>query len=197
MADLKTNYKDDVLDTTQNTKRKYQMIDNGDGTVSFEDVTEYLQQGDSFGADDVNAITDAINKNDGVPVGAVVTFDGSQLPSGFEPYTTAEQSAIAQINDNLTALETRIAKVTVSDSTRISLTPNTEYVTLADGYFRIVCTQGTTTYVDGYVNGSGIIRTTISSGASGMNGIYVKKGSTIKCILSASGVGSGYFYPLS
>ena len=104
MADLKTDYKDDVLDTTQNTRRKYQMINNQDGTVSFVDVTEYIQQGDSFGADDVNAITDAINKNDGVPVGAVVTFDGSQLPYGFEPYTTAEQTAIQQINDKLTTL---------------------------------------------------------------------------------------------
>lgn len=61
MADLKTDYKDDVLDTTQNTKRKYQMIDNGDGTVSFEDVTEYLQQGDSFGANDINDTNEEVN----------------------------------------------------------------------------------------------------------------------------------------
>lgn len=61
MADLKTDYKDDVLDTTQNTKRKYQMIDNEDGTVSFEDVTEYLQQGDSFGADDINDTNEEVN----------------------------------------------------------------------------------------------------------------------------------------
>ena len=61
MADLKTDYKDDILDTSQNTKRKYQMIDNGDGTVSFEDVTEYLQQGDSFGADDINDTNEEVN----------------------------------------------------------------------------------------------------------------------------------------
>lgn len=61
MADLKTDYKDDVLDTTQNTKRKYQMINNDDGTVSFEDVTEYLQQGDSFGADDINDTNEEVN----------------------------------------------------------------------------------------------------------------------------------------
>jgi hypothetical protein len=61
MAGLKTDYKDDVLDTTQNTKRKYQMIDNGDGTVSFEDVTEYLQQGDNFGADDINDTNEEVN----------------------------------------------------------------------------------------------------------------------------------------
>ena len=119
MADLKTDYKDDILDTSQNTRRKYQMINNQDGTVSFVDVTEYIQQGDSFGADDVNAITDAINKNDGVPVGAVVTFDGSQLPSGFEPYTTAEQSAIAQINDNLALKQPLSAILTMLTNSNI------------------------------------------------------------------------------
>ena len=64
MADLnlKTAYKDDVLDTKQNTKRKFHMIQNEDGTVSFEDVTVYLQVGDSFGAADVNVITEALNE---------------------------------------------------------------------------------------------------------------------------------------
>lgn len=64
MADtttLKTDYKDDVLDTSKNTQRKYQMIQNEDGTVSFVDVTEYSQTGDSFGAKDVNAIAEAFN----------------------------------------------------------------------------------------------------------------------------------------
>ena len=61
MADLKTDYKDDILDTSQNTRRKYQMVDNGDGTVSFVDVTEYIQQGDSFGADDTNATNTKVN----------------------------------------------------------------------------------------------------------------------------------------
>lgn len=61
MADLKTTYEDDILNTSKNTKRKYNMITNPDGTVSFEDVTDYSQEGDSFGAADVNAITKAIN----------------------------------------------------------------------------------------------------------------------------------------
>lgn len=58
---LKENYKDDILDTSQNVKRKYQMENNGDGTVSFTDVTEYTQQGDSFGSGDINPIAHAIN----------------------------------------------------------------------------------------------------------------------------------------
>ena len=62
MADLKTNYKDDVLDTSKNEKRKFRMIQNDDGTVSFDDATEYTQQGDNFGAADINATNAKINE---------------------------------------------------------------------------------------------------------------------------------------
>lgn len=56
---LKTDYKDAIF----KEKRKYKMIDNGDGTVSFDDVTDYTQAGTQFGAADVNAITGLINSS--------------------------------------------------------------------------------------------------------------------------------------
>lgn len=57
---LKTDYKNYVLpDGT--TLKKYQMINNEDGTVSFKDVTNYTQQGDRFGADDINATNAEVN----------------------------------------------------------------------------------------------------------------------------------------
>lgn len=65
MADLKTNYVDDVLDTTKNQLRKYNQIQNNDGTVSFVDVTEYTQVGTSFGAKDINDTNAAINEVNG------------------------------------------------------------------------------------------------------------------------------------
>ena len=58
---LKTDYKDDVLDVTQNEKRKYRIINNDDGSVSLEDVTVYLQNGDSFGANEINMINKGVN----------------------------------------------------------------------------------------------------------------------------------------
>ena len=61
MSDLRTDFKDDVLNVTTNDKRKYRMINNADGTVSFEDVTDYVQQGDTFGATEVNQITEKVN----------------------------------------------------------------------------------------------------------------------------------------
>ncbi len=54
MAQLRTDYKDEILDASVNTQRKYRMINNADGTVSFADETVYAEEGDTFGALDVN-----------------------------------------------------------------------------------------------------------------------------------------------
>lgn len=79
MADLKTNYVDDVLDTTKNQLRKYQQIQNDDGTFSFVDVTEYTQVGTSFGAKDINdtnaAINDVNGKLNSIVTDVGITFD--------------------------------------------------------------------------------------------------------------------------
>ena len=58
--DLRTDYKDDILDSSVNEKRKYNIIDNADGTKSLEDVSEYAQRGDSFGAVDINKTNQAV-----------------------------------------------------------------------------------------------------------------------------------------
>lgn len=56
---LKTDYKD----YKYTGSRKFQEVDNGDGTVSFTDKTTYSQEGDSIGADEINEICEAINDN--------------------------------------------------------------------------------------------------------------------------------------
>lgn len=60
---LPTNFKDDILDPSMSGKRKYRLIDNGDGTVSFEDVTTYTQAGSDFGAGQINATNQAVNES--------------------------------------------------------------------------------------------------------------------------------------
>lgn len=61
IPNLPINFKDDILAAT-NQKRKYNLIQNDDETVSFEDATEYQQTGSDFGAGQINATNDAINK---------------------------------------------------------------------------------------------------------------------------------------
>lgn len=78
MADLRTDYKDDLLDTSVNTQRKYRQVDNGDGTVSFVDETVYAQNGDTFGASEVNQIHAAVNL-----VNDSLTVDTTNLSDDF------------------------------------------------------------------------------------------------------------------
>lgn len=79
---LKTDYKDAVFQE----KRKYRMLQNEDGTVSFEDATSYTQEGDSFGAKDINDTNTEINKNT-TSLGGLKFQLVSELPSDAGSHT--------------------------------------------------------------------------------------------------------------
>lgn len=103
MADLKTNYVDDVLDTTKNQLRKYQQIQNDDRTVSFVDVTEYAQVGTSFGAKDINDTNAAINDvNGNLTYSTEETICGKWI-DGRKIYRVVKQ-VTSNINTNIVAL---------------------------------------------------------------------------------------------
>lgn len=58
---LRTDYKNDELNTAVNTERQFEEVTNPNGTKSYRDVTDYSQVGDSFDADLVNAQNTEIN----------------------------------------------------------------------------------------------------------------------------------------
>ena len=97
---LKTDYKDDILAT--GNLRKYQMINNSDGTVSFQDVTVYEQTGDIFGAGDINKTNQAVNEK----------FDSDDVVDpmettehGFAADALAVKNQFNEQNKNLSDLE--------------------------------------------------------------------------------------------
>ena len=55
---LKTDYRADVFEGN----RKYQINTDAQGKSEILDVTEYAQEGDIFGPEDINAITGEINR---------------------------------------------------------------------------------------------------------------------------------------
>lgn len=55
---LKTDYKDAMCDGA----RKYRLTTNPDGTTGITDLTTYTQEGDRYGANDINATNEAVNK---------------------------------------------------------------------------------------------------------------------------------------
>lgn len=56
---MKADWKDDIF---EGEHRKYNLIENEDGTVSLQDATDYTQQGDAFGAKELNAIAAEVNE---------------------------------------------------------------------------------------------------------------------------------------
>lgn len=58
MEYLKTNYKNDKF----TGMRKYEKIDNPDGTISLKDVTVYEDIGDIYSAGDINATNKTVNE---------------------------------------------------------------------------------------------------------------------------------------
>lgn len=96
MSNFATNYKDDMFEGS----RKYRMTDNGDGTVSFTDETNYLQHGSYYGAAEVNAVNGELNTINAfigkklaaktLSAGSTsITFTDSSITttSTIEPYT--------------------------------------------------------------------------------------------------------------
>ena len=123
MADLKTNYKDDVLDTSKNEKRKFRMIQNDDGTVSFEDATEYTQEGDSFGGADINATNGKVNEinesiaetqelmqNSEIETRGYVDTKFKSAQSSIEDLRTSTDKSIENTNRNLNNLDSSTQK---------------------------------------------------------------------------------------
>lgn len=59
---LRTNFQDDIINTEITDKRRYNLIQNADGTVSFEDVTTYDQVGSIYGAEEINTTNKTVNQ---------------------------------------------------------------------------------------------------------------------------------------
>lgn len=121
---LKENYKDDILDVSVNTKRKYRMTENADGTVSLEDETVYTQEGDSFGASDMNATNGKVNTLE-TDIGEI-----NDNLSGFKFYPTGTE-LVALVSDDSYYTDANGKYVLADSPTGESLIDNVTYKSLA------------------------------------------------------------------
>lgn len=90
---LRTNYKDDVF----TGKRKYRMTTNPDTTVSFDDETEYVQQGDTYGAAQINEQNTKINDLDSHAYRDSDAAESSMADNDYIPFYDASASAKRKI----------------------------------------------------------------------------------------------------
>lgn len=92
--------------------RKFKIIDNGDGTVSIEDVTEYAQVGDIWGAGDANAFAEAVN-----------SLNNARVQTYNAPYTILASGWVENAETARTEYRVENAEISTSSYPKIVL-PN-------------------------------------------------------------------------
>lgn len=101
-ATLPTNYKDDILNSSMNGKRRYQEIPNSDGTISLEDKTTYDQTGTNFGASQVNEMNRNINES--ADSGRIIDSLSSVMTNTQQKYI-AGALALKEVNNSLAGIK--------------------------------------------------------------------------------------------
>ena len=112
---LKTDY----VDALFSGSRKYRVIENEDGTVSFEDVTEYTQAGDSFGAKDVNETNAAVISLQNEQIETVDPMVTTE--AGFAADAAATREAIEEVSANLSKTDSSLSTLKNSLGTQATL----------------------------------------------------------------------------
>ena len=95
---LPVNYQDDILDTSQNTHRIYNIVDENDNVVEqnihLVENTQYTQRGSTFGAQDINNTNGKVNEldTDVTNVKQVQTFNVATSAWGNNTDTSTNSS---------------------------------------------------------------------------------------------------------
>lgn len=111
---LPVNFQDDILNASMNGKRRYRMTQNSDGTVSFEDVTDYDQVGNNFGGAQINQTNTAVNAS----ADASKIIDSlDAVAANTQPGYMAGALAVKELNTGLMKINGIHAKTTTSGIT--------------------------------------------------------------------------------
>lgn len=173
---LPTNFVDDILSPSMGGKRRFNLIQNDDGTYSFEDVTDYTQTGSDFGAGQINATNQAVNESCDK---ADVIDDLEDVVANQANGKIAGAKAVATLNVDLSKLNANMinGKFSVSEEIDTRMT---------------------------WINGKKIYRKTLttseaidSSGLSVSHGISNPDEIWIDYSMSYMGTTSGIFIPLN
>ena len=95
-TNLKTDYKDYI---PPESGKRYIITTNSQGYSTIQDATEYTQEGDTFGANDINTTNNTINNLTAADVGAVPSTGGSF--TGTVNLTNANVSGTLSVSGTL------------------------------------------------------------------------------------------------
>jgi len=111
---LRTNYQNDKFQG----KRKWEVINNEDGTVSLVDVTIYETEGDIFNADDINNTNSQVNTNIADLLKANATIESNK-------------AALTTTIENNKAALTQLRTITLTVSGWSSAAPYTQTISIS------------------------------------------------------------------
>ena len=175
---LPTNFKDDILAPQMAGKRRYRIIQNDDGTVSLEDVTDYSRVGSDFGAAQINAMNMAVNES----------FDKNKVIDSLDDIAANESAgyaagalAVRELNGKLE--DAIIVKTYTKDNIFVSANSYASVAVNApviSGYNRVMWQTSIYNATTGgtHVTNCWITSATVTTGNDNMNVMITNSGGT-------------------
>lgn len=200
MAKLKTDFKDDIYSGA----RKYTQVKNDDNTISMIDVTDYTQEGDRFGANEINGTNQTVNElQTEMETVKKSVSDGKKLVAGAitgKGQATAVDAEFGVMAENIKKIVTK-SVLTGNAAAGQVLAGKTFYNTNPDQKLTgTMATQGGSTTVPGtanktvvaanrYVTGNIVV-----AGSPNLTAANIKKGVNI---FGVTGTWEGYVAELN
>jgi len=182
---LPTNYVNYELATAMGGMRRFNQINNSDGTISFEDATTYSTTGTTYGASEINTANALINEiNELVGVTSISGSGQTDITSLLGGTDITESTlgigdgtvtgAISELNSNLTNLGFSFGATLTTITTTTTYTPSVDAVVF--GYIESIANVARTIKVD-----ENIVARSYSSSGNTSTGVFaiVPKGSTL------------------
>ena len=138
-TNLKTDYKDYI---PPESGKRYIITTDSQGYSTIQDATEYTQEGDTFGANDINTTNNTINNLTAADVGAVSQTIYQLTPQNGWTAASAASACHLIVTGRLAAITARL----FAPSTTINNSNNTIFTlpngVVPTGYIDVVMTNG-------------------------------------------------------
>ncbi len=138
-TNLKTDYKDYI---PPESGKRYIITTNSQGYSTIQDATEYTQEGDTFGAGDINATNNAVNNLTAADVGAVSQAVYELTPQNGWKAASAASACHLIVTGRLAAITARLTAPSATINSSNSLIFNLPSGVVPTKYIDVVMTCG-------------------------------------------------------
>lgn len=138
-TNLKTDYKDYI---PPESGKRYIITTNSQGYSTIQDTTEYTQEGDTFGAGDINATNNAVNNLTAADVGAVSQAVYELTPQNGWKAASAASACHLIVTGRLAAITARLTAPSATIDSSNSLIFNLPSGVVPTKYIDVVMTCG-------------------------------------------------------